>query len=142
MDVIRQLDLCDLSQVHSTKRLWDGTFIDLVPGKYLVLIQHPVTTEYEKNLSHIQETIAALEELRLPVVWIMPNMDAGSDGINKGIRIFREHESPDSTLLRAFPLSIMRFAKECCLHSGYSSSGIRESAFLNAMCQYWIKAAW
>lgn len=133
IDVIRQLDLNDLAPVCTYQQEYGmGALIDLVPGEYLVLIQHPVTTEYDENLLHIKETIAALEELRMPVVWIMPNMDAGSDGINKGIRMFRENKSPEYIhFFKSLPIEyyapLLRNA-DCIL--GNSSSGIREAAFL------------
>jgi UDP-hydrolysing UDP-N-acetyl-D-glucosamine 2-epimerase len=106
--------------------------IDLVRGEYLVLNQHPVTTEYAENLANIRETIAALEELRLPTVWIMPNMDAGSDGINEGIRQFRETSNPEYVhFFKSLPIELYAplLANAACM-LGNSSSGIRESAFL------------
>jgi len=133
MDMIRQLDLDDLDPVRACQKEFGmGEILDLQSGKYLVLIQHPVTTEYNDNLDHINETIAALEELKIPTVWIMPNMDAGSDGINKGIRQFREKKHPN--FVHFFKsLAIEYYApllnKAACI-LGNSSSGIRESAFL------------
>lgn len=133
MDIIRQLELSDLAPLRAYQKEYGmGALIDLVPGEYLVLIQHPVTTEYGENLLHIEETIAALEDLKMPTVWIMPNMDAGSDGINKGIRRFRENVSPDYIhFFKSLPIEyyapLLKNAK-CIL--GNSSSGIRESAFL------------
>jgi UDP-hydrolysing UDP-N-acetyl-D-glucosamine 2-epimerase len=133
MDVIRQLDLDNLEPVRLYQRDYGmGTLIDLVPGKYLVLIQHPVTTEYEENLAHVQETIAALEELAMPTVWIMPNMDAGSDGINKGIRQFRENKHPEFVhFFKSLPIELFApLMKNAACMLGNSSSGIRECAFL------------
>lgn len=133
MDVIRKLDLDNLTSIIEFQRSFGmGEQIDLTKNKYLVLIQHPVTTEYEDNLTHINETIAAIEELRIPVIWIMPNMDAGSDGINKGIRQFREKKHPEyihffKSLAIEFYAPLLNNAA-CIL--GNSSSGIRESAFL------------
>jgi UDP-hydrolysing UDP-N-acetyl-D-glucosamine 2-epimerase len=133
MDVIGQLDLADLEPVRRYQREYGiGPLIDLVPGRYLVLTQHPVTTEYEANLEHVRETIEALETLRMPTVWILPNMDAGSDGINKGIRQFRENRRPDYIhFFKSLPIEqyapLMHNA--ACI-AGNSSSGIRESAFL------------
>lgn len=133
MDVIRQLDLDDLVPVQTYQKEYGmGAFIDLVPNGYLVLIQHPVTTEYSNNLLHVQETIGALEELKIPTVWIMPNMDAGSDGINKGIRRFRERVSPDYIhFFKSLPIECYApLLKNASCILGNSSSGIRESAFL------------
>ena len=133
MDMIRQLDLDDLDPVRKYQRDYGmGAMIDLVPGQYLVVIQHPVTTEYGNNLLHIRETIHALEELCYPTVWILPNMDAGSDGINKGIRIFRETKQPDHIqFFKSLPFELFApLLKNAACILGNSSSGIRESAFL------------
>ncbi len=133
MDVIRQLDLTDLSPLYEYMRNYGmGPVIELIPYRYLVLIQHPVTTEYRENQTHINETIAALEDLRLPTVWIQPNMDAGSDGINKGIRIFRESNRPDYIhFFKSLPIELYApLIKNAACILGNSSSGIRESAFL------------
>lgn len=133
MDAIRELDLDDLEPVRKYQRDYGlGPMIDLVPRAYLVLIQHPVTTEYEENLIHIRETIAALEALRMPTVWILPNMDAGSDGINKGIRQFREAKRPEYLhFFKSLPIECYApLMKNAACILGNSSSGIRESAFL------------
>jgi GDP/UDP-N,N'-diacetylbacillosamine 2-epimerase (hydrolysing) len=133
LDVIRQLDLCNLDPVRRYQHdAGAGAMIDLVRGEYLVLNQHPVTTEYAENLANIRETIAAIEELRLPTVWIMPNMDAGSDGINEGIRQFRETSNPEYVhFFKSLPIELYAplLANAACM-LGNSSSGIRESAFL------------
>jgi len=133
MDAIRELDLDNLEPVHKYQREYGmGPMIDLVPSQYLVLIQHPVTTEYEENIVHIRETIAALEQLRMPTVWILPNMDAGSDGINKGIRQFREIRHPDYIhFFKSLPIECYApLMKNAACVLGNSSSGIREAAFL------------
>lgn len=133
MDAIRELDLDNLEPVRTYQREYGmGAMIDLVPGQYLVLIQHPVTTEYEKNLAHVRETIKALEVLKMPTVWILPNMDAGSDGINKGIRQFREAQHPDYIhFFKSLPIECYApLMKNAACILGNSSSGIRESAFL------------
>src|SRR5688500_9468458 len=62
--------------------------------RYLVVMQHPVTTEYEEARHQVDETLYALKDSPLPVLWFWPNVDAGSDGTSKGIRVFREREQP------------------------------------------------
>lgn len=133
MDAIRELNLEDLEPVRRYQRDYGmGALIDLNPGQYLVLIQHPVTTEYEENLIHIRETIRALELLNMPTVWILPNMDAGSDGINKAIRQFREAKQPENIhFFKSLPIECYGpLLKNAACLLGNSSSGIRESAFL------------
>ncbi|MDA7675851.1 UDP-N-acetylglucosamine 2-epimerase [Akkermansiaceae bacterium] len=99
---------------------------------YLVVLQHPVTTEHEEAKAHVEETLHAVCESDHPVFWFWPNPDAGSDGTSKGIRAFRERHG----------LSHFRFFKNMepddflkllmnsgCL-IGNSSVGIRECGFM------------
>jgi UDP-hydrolysing UDP-N-acetyl-D-glucosamine 2-epimerase len=133
MDVLRSIDLNDLQPVREYQTQYGlGPMIDLQPKEYLVVIQHPVTTEYGENLEHITETIAALEELDMPTVWVMPNMDAGSDGINKAIRRYRERERNVRThFFKSLPIEYYGpLLKNALCILGNSSSGIREAAFL------------
>ena len=66
-----------------------GATPDITDG-YLVVMQHPVTTEYGAARTHIEETLHAIYDLQLPTFWFWPNVDAGSDGTSNGIRAFRE----------------------------------------------------
>jgi UDP-hydrolysing UDP-N-acetyl-D-glucosamine 2-epimerase len=70
-----------------------GAPVDLSQG-YLIVMQHPVTTEYEAARHHVTETLRAICEVELPALWFWPNVDAGSDGTSKGIRAFREQYHP------------------------------------------------
>ena len=60
---------------------------------YLVVLQHPVTTEYDKSRDNIQPTLEAINELGIPTFWFWPNVDAGSDGTSSGIRSYRKNSS-------------------------------------------------
>src|SRR6266545_1466287 len=65
-------------------------------GGYLVVMQHPVTTEYDEARTQVDETLYAVKDAGLPVLWFWPNVDAGSDGTSKGIRMLREQEKPQN----------------------------------------------
>lgn len=108
-----------------------GTPIDLEQG-YLVVMQHPVTTEYEDGLQQIQETLSAIKTLEIPAFWFWPNVDAGSDRISKGIRHFRE--TNDVPFIYFFknmgPEDFLRLLIGAKCLVGNSSVGIRESSFL------------
>jgi len=97
---------------------------------FLLVSQHPVTTEFGNNRQQIEETLAALNELRMPTIMLWPNIDAGSDDISTGIRVFREKNKPD--WLHLFknlptPVYIHLMNTTACL-IGNSSSGVREGA--------------
>ena len=112
---------------------YGGVGQSINPAKpYLVVLQHPVTTEFGSGLAQINETLEAVSRINIQTAWLWPNVDAGSDDISKGLRMFRERH-------RELPLHFFRnfgvedyarlIANAACL-VGNSSSGIREGAFL------------
>jgi UDP-hydrolysing UDP-N-acetyl-D-glucosamine 2-epimerase len=108
-----------------------GTAFDPESG-YLVIMQHPVTTEYELARKHILETLYAAKEMDLPALVFWPNVDAGSDGTSNGIRAFRELEKPEHFhfFKNMAPTDFLRLIFNSRGLIGNSSVGIRESSFL------------
>ncbi|MDO3384247.1 UDP-N-acetylglucosamine 2-epimerase, partial [Gilvimarinus sp. SDUM040013] len=108
-----------------------GTEIDWEKG-YLVVMQHPVTTEYKQSKNDVTTTLEAIQELNIPTFWFWPNVDAGSDGTSSGIRTFRELKKP--TNIRFFknmePNDFLRLLKNSQCLIGNSSVGIRECSYL------------
>lgn len=108
-----------------------GDRIDLAEG-YLMVMQHPVTTEYRDSRAQTNETLEAISMLDQPTMWFWPNVDAGSDGTSKAIRAFRE-----SGRLRHVhffksmdPTDFLQVLVGSGCLIGNSSVGIRESSFL------------
>ncbi|MBM3778559.1 MAG: UDP-N-acetylglucosamine 2-epimerase (hydrolyzing) [Acidimicrobiia bacterium] len=101
-------------------------------GGYLVVLQHPVTTEYDEARTQVDETLYAVKDTGLPVLWFWPNVDAGSDGTSKGIRVFRERENPARFhfFRNMFPEDFLRLLCGATAIVGNSSVAIRECAFL------------
>lgn len=111
-----------------------GAPVDL-SGGYLVVLQHPVTTEYELARQQALETlhaISAITEVGLPALWFWPNVDAGSDGTSNAIRSFRELHSPRSIhfFKNMEPTDFLRLLVGSRCLVGNSSVGIRECAYL------------
>jgi GDP/UDP-N,N'-diacetylbacillosamine 2-epimerase (hydrolysing) len=108
-----------------------GPTTDLSQG-YLVVMQHPVTTEYEEARHQVEETLYAVKDFSLPVLWFWPNVDAGSDGTSKGIRVFREKENPRNFHLfrNMFPEDFLRLLCASTAIVGNSSVAIRECSYL------------
>jgi UDP-hydrolysing UDP-N-acetyl-D-glucosamine 2-epimerase len=108
-----------------------GTALKLEEG-YLVVMQHPVTTEYDEARRHALETLHAVQDLGMPALWFWPNVDAGSDGTSNAIRAFRENEKPGNIhfFKNMEPVDFLRllYNSECLI--GNSSVGIRECSFL------------
>jgi UDP-hydrolysing UDP-N-acetyl-D-glucosamine 2-epimerase len=99
---------------------------------YLVVMQHPVTTEYEEARKQVDETLFAAKEIGLPVLWFWPNVDAGSDGTSKGIRVFREQQKTSNFhfFRNMFPEDFLRLLIHSSAIVGNSSVAIRECSFL------------
>jgi UDP-hydrolysing UDP-N-acetyl-D-glucosamine 2-epimerase len=108
-----------------------GDRADLSHG-FLVVMQHPVTTEYEEARAQVTETLHAIRAMGLPVLWFWPNVDAGSDGTSKGIRMFREHEQMDHFHLfrNMNPEDFLKLVNRASCIVGNSSVAIRECSFL------------
>lgn len=109
-----------------------GGRFDLENDKILLVSQHPVTTEYGQNRKHIEKTLGALDQLKMPTVMIWPNVDAGSDEVSKGIRSFREKKRPEWLhLFINLPIDVyVKLLDTCLCIIGNSSSAIREGAFI------------
>ncbi|MGK0187477.1 MAG: UDP-hydrolyzing UDP-N-acetyl-D-glucosamine 2-epimerase [Verrucomicrobiales bacterium] len=109
-----------------------GDTFDVSSSGYIVVVQHPVTTEYELARGHIDETLHAVHSLKIPVFWFWPNVDAGADGTSKGIRAFREnHECQRFHFFKNMePVDFLRLLKNSQCLIGNSSVGIRECAYL------------
>lgn len=108
-----------------------GSEIDC-KNNYIVVMQHPVTTEFQKSKEHISETLAAISELNIPTFWFWPNVDAGSDGTSSGIRQYRENSNPANIhfFKNMDPEDFLRLIKNSKCLIGNSSVGIRECSFL------------
>jgi UDP-hydrolysing UDP-N-acetyl-D-glucosamine 2-epimerase len=111
-----------------------GASMDL-SGGYLVVLQHPVTTEYQEARDQAMETLQAISEiadLGLPTLWFWPNVDAGSDGTSNAIRSFRELHNPRNIhfFKNMEPTDFLRLLVGSRCLVGNSSVGIRECAYL------------
>lgn len=101
-----------------------------IDRNYVVVLQHPVTTEYPNAVYQIQQTLDAIHRLGLTAKWFLPNNDPGSNAVlteilsqqaaHKNIQIFQNLESDDF-------LTLLSYAS--CL-IGNSSTGIRECSAL------------
>lgn len=108
-----------------------GAIID-AQNDYLVVMQHPVTTEYQSAKEDVLKTLEVVANLGVPTFWFWPNVDAGSDGTSNGIRSFRESVNPPN--IRFFknmePQDFLRLLTNASCLIGNSSVGIRECAYL------------
>ncbi len=116
------------------ERIFDlgvGDRLDLVQP-FLLVSQHPVTTEYGAGEEQIMATLDAVREVELPAIVLWPNADAGSEDIARGIRKLRERgQARNMHFFKNLSIEVYvgLMARTACL-IGNSSSGIREGAFI------------
>lgn len=103
-----------------------------ISGGYVVVLQHPVTTEHDQSFQHVNETLHAVHDLAMPTLWFWPNVDAGSDGTSKGIRMFREQGGATNMHLfrNMLPEDFLKLLYNSTCIVGNSSVAIRECSFL------------
>jgi UDP-hydrolysing UDP-N-acetyl-D-glucosamine 2-epimerase len=130
IDAVAELDL---ALPPDTFRRHAGVGVTLDPARpYLLVLQHPVTTEYGRGLAQINETIRAVAGLGMQTAWLWPNVDAGSDDVAKGLRVYRESggAGPVHFFINFSVEDYARVLGNAACIVGNSSSALREGAFL------------
>lgn len=99
---------------------------------FLLVMQHPVTTEYTKAFDQTSQTLDAVMRTGIQAVWFWPNVDAGADAVSKSLRMFisKNGSTPFHFYRNFSPEDYVRLLNRCSCIVGNSSSGIREGAFL------------
>ncbi len=100
--------------------------------KFLIVLQHPVTTESTLSNKQIVETLKAVNKTNLKKIILWPNADAGYEEISAEIRKYREHEKLNNyRLIKNLPIEIYAHLlnKTSCI-VGNSSSAIRDGSFI------------
>jgi GDP/UDP-N,N'-diacetylbacillosamine 2-epimerase (hydrolysing) len=109
-----------------------GHTID-VTRPFLLVIQHPVTTEAD-NRQHLDATLRAVARLELPAVWFWPNVDAGTGEMAERLRHFREQAEPGAARIRFLTNvaadEFVALLKAAACVVGNSSAGIKECSYL------------
>lgn len=100
--------------------------------KYIVVMQHPVTTSIGEARKQTRCVLEAVEGIDKQVYWFWPNVDAGADGVSKEIRIHRETNNPNNIYffknMSPDDFLVLLMGSECII--GNSSVAIRECSYL------------
>jgi hypothetical protein len=104
-----------------------------VTRPFLMVIQHPVTTE-RQNRRHVEETLKAVTALAMPTIWIWPNPGRRyrrSGGSAAQFPRERRHQADTMRFITDLPVNefIALLKGTACL-IGNSSAGIKECSFL------------
>lgn len=116
------------AEIQSTAAGRDRTLHD----EYIVVLNHPETDTHEQSFDHMAMLLDIVERTGKQAIVFWPNVDAGSDGTSKAVRVFRESGRDDrfifvKNLEGHMFLALLRGA--LCL-VGNSSVGVREASFL------------
>ena len=100
--------------------------------EYLVVMQHPVTTEYSKAREQMTNLLSVIYKLNFPTFWFWPNVDAGADGSSSAIRKFREKNDLNNMYFMKNMASndFLKLLYNSKVLVCNSSVGIRECSFL------------
>jgi len=131
MDLVAETLAQDGHELSEVFQFGVGGSFDL-DRPFLLVSQHPVTTEYGDGEEQIAETLQAVKEVELPAIVLWPNADAGSEDVARGIRKFREFED-DSAMhfFKGLPTDdYIRLMARTASLVGNSSSAIREGSFI------------
>jgi GDP/UDP-N,N'-diacetylbacillosamine 2-epimerase (hydrolysing) len=92
---------------------------------FVLVIQHPVTTEAMSSIDQIRETLKALRNIDAQVVFLLPNNDAGH------AKIIEEIKSSGFKWIPSLPtLKFVNLYRNAWALVGNSSSGIHETPTL------------
>lgn len=119
-----QLDELVSGYYTSIEELNENLNIDM-SRDFLMVVQHPVTEDFDVAHIQIAETIKAVNKINMPKIVILPNNDAGSIKVREGIENYLRGEYYlFSNLKRQDYLGIL---KNCKAIVGNSSSGLLEA---------------
>jgi len=107
-----------------------GAKIDITKP-YILVVFHPVTTSYGTDVDSVTEVLEACQNSEHQVVWLWPNIDAGSDHVSAALRRFRELKQPSwLRMIKNFtPDNYHRVLANAICGVGNSSSFVRDSSF-------------
>ena len=117
-----------LSRAMLAKYTPDPRILGLREKEYCVVLYHAVTDEQENNIGYVKKLWDVVSRQGRPVLWIMPNVDAGAEEIR---RFLQEENAENIYLIQAMDnldfLELLYFSGGII---GNSSVGIRECSYL------------
>jgi len=99
---------------------------------YLLVLQHPVTTEYGAGLDQMSATLHAVSALGMQALVFWPNVDAGGAEMAQGILRFREQGLAEQChfVRNVASEDFVRLMAHCACMIGNSSAALREGTYL------------
>lgn len=126
--VAHAMDAVPEDEMH---RLGVGPQVDFAKP-YLLVVFHPVTTEYTSSEEQMGNLLEAIKETGMQTVLLWPNIDAGSDGVSQAVRRFREfnRDVPLHAYKNFEPESYIPLLGRAACAVGNSSSFVRDASYV------------
>lgn len=117
---------------HELNSLGVGSNVDLnLP--FILLNYHPVTSEIDKTLAQVKVLLNALDEIKIQVLGLWPNSDAGYEIISQQFRIWQKQSIKNYSIRLFKNLPVCTYFHLMALAAcqvGNSSSALREGSFI------------
>ncbi|MDP2593182.1 MAG: UDP-N-acetylglucosamine 2-epimerase [bacterium] len=96
---------------------------------FLLVLQHPVTTEPNKSYAHMKELLSAVLDTKMKAIIAYPCSDQGYQGIVDAIE--EERENPDFSIYKNIPAEdFIGLQATCSALLGNSSAAIYEAPYI------------
>ncbi|MCG3174219.1 MAG: UDP-N,N'-diacetylbacillosamine 2-epimerase (hydrolyzing) [Myxococcota bacterium] len=130
-DIARTLDR---KLTHDMINLRGAGHVIDVEKPFLLTLFHPTTTEYGGEEAQARALMEALAKIAMPTLLLWPNIDAGSDHINKVIRVVRTQSSTPwlRTLTNLSPETYLKVLANTVCAVGNSSSFVRDASYFGS----------
>ena len=131
IDGLKEIDLSIDDGFYDRVGKVYGDRIDL-NKPFLLVLQHPVTSEYVHSRKNMEEILKAVAEIGMPTLLFSPNIDGGSDSASVAVREFLAHHTlPLLSIYKHFNADdFYRALNAASAAMGNSSSFIREGSYL------------
>jgi UDP-hydrolysing UDP-N-acetyl-D-glucosamine 2-epimerase len=132
VDLARESTSVPIDEVQTMlDTLGVGDHVD-IGQDFVVVLQHPETDMHGAAFDQMMLILHVVKDIGLPIILFWPNIDAGSDGTSKAIRVFREqgHGEHMRFIKNLEGKQFLALLQRASCLIGNSSVGIRESAFL------------
>lgn len=133
IDLMKEINILPRDQVMESVRKLTIEDFSIESGEpFLLALQHPVTSEYDRSELVMEETLLALDGSGMKTIMLWPNVDTGG---NRMVHRIRHHlmDHPDSNIhmYKHFPYELfVNLMHHCACMVGNSSASIRETPLL------------
>jgi UDP-hydrolysing UDP-N-acetyl-D-glucosamine 2-epimerase len=131
LDLAKRINKIDKNFINKINSSGTGDIVNF-QNPYIIVMQHPVTTEFGSGYKQIKETIKAIKHIKMPTFWFWPNIDAGNDEISLALRQLKEKNNNLKIrfIKNLSPEDFLILLRNCRCIVGNSSSALREGSFL------------